>query len=80
MTLFLIKVGDSCVVTSEVSKQPPVSMLTSTITAPFFMCSTIVSVTTTGQRSLPRMAPIATSHLRNAFNNDLGCMVEVNIL
>ena len=41
------------------------------------MCSTIVSVTTTGQRSLPRIAPIATSQRRSAFKSALGCMVDV---
>jgi hypothetical protein len=46
-------------------------MLTSTITAPPFMCSTMVSVTTTGQRSTPVIAPMATSQRLNAFSNDL---------
>jgi hypothetical protein len=43
---------------------------------PPFMCSTMVSVTTTGQRSTPVIAPMATSQRLNAFSNDLDCMVE----
>jgi hypothetical protein len=54
-------------------------MLTSTITAPPFMCSTMVSVTTTGQRSTPVIAQWQSQRL-NAFSNDLDCMVGKNAL
>jgi hypothetical protein len=39
----------------------------------------MVSVTTTGQRSTPVIAPMATSQRLNAFSNDLDCMVEVKM-
>ena len=48
------------------------------ITAPFFIFSTIVSVTTTGDLFDPFKAPIATSHLLSAFIRYFGCRVEVN--
>jgi hypothetical protein len=62
----------SCEVTSRVSKQPH-NINTIYNYSSIFMCSTIVSVTITG-RSLPRIAPIATSHLLSAFfsGNALG--------
>jgi hypothetical protein len=40
----------------------------------------MVSVTTTGHRSTPVIAPMATSQRLNAFSNDLDCMVEENPL
>lgn len=46
----------------------------------FFMCSTMVSVTTTGALFFPFMAPIATSQRLNAFKSDFSWMVDVKIL
>jgi hypothetical protein len=39
----------------------------------------MVCVTITGERSLPLMAPIATSHRFNDLSRFLGCKVEVSI-
>jgi hypothetical protein len=49
-----------------------------TITALPFMCSTMVSVTTTGQFYTSHRS-MATSQRLNAFSNDLDCMVEVKM-
>ena len=56
----------------DVSKQPPRSILTSTITAPSFIVLTVSSETITGDLSLPRIEPMAISHLLKAFATVFG--------
>src|SRR5690606_17779139 len=70
--------SDLCEVTSLVSKQPPISMLTSITTEPFFMLATIDSVTKMGDLFLPLTAAITTSQRFKALLKFFGCKVDVN--
>ena len=73
-----MKIGFEWLVISDVSKQPPWSILTSIITDPSFIWETIFSETTHGVRlSFERKAPITTSALLSAFARTLGWIIDV---